>query len=436
MCSTNLYRIEKYCYFCADKIDNHYKTQDYSEVKKIWKIAVLVALVAGVSLWAKSRWRAWFSNMPEERYVSAAIPDRITLTPGEDFMSQRTVSWRCGNRIEQSYLELAHDGDTIIIKADGEIVESRGGVDAFYNVRIKRLKPGVVYSYRVTTGKASTGWFVAKMPNLEQESRRFIYFGDVQDTIGGESKKWFQKLYRSYGDVDFWACGGDLIEAPVDRYWNYFYSTVDSIITTVPIVNATGNHDYIKSLYLTIDPRWTRTFVYPQNGAKTAMGKSYYIDMPGMRYIVLDTNGIQDIVTVMGEYKWLRSALKSAGDKWKVVMFHHPIYSVRKSRNNVVVRNAFRPLLEKYGVHLVLQGHEHGYMRTVARDGAGAGNHPVYIISFMSPKVYAARKECEGSKIIADTRMYQVVDYGKNVMTMTAYSLDNDSILDEVKITK
>lgn len=405
-------------------------------MKKIWKIAVVVALAAGVSLWVKSRWRAWFSNMPEEQYASALMPDRITLTPGENFLSERTVSWRCGDHLMQSYLELAHNGDTAKIEAKGEVVESRGGVDAFYNVEIKGMKPGDMYSYRVTTGSAHSAWKTTTMAQSDLSSRSFLYFGDVQDTIGGESKKWFGKLYDKYSDVDFWACGGDLIEAPVDKYWNYFYTTVDSIITAMPIINATGNHDYIKSLYLTIDPRWTKTFVYPQNGAKTAMGKSYFVDLPDLRYIVLDTNGIQDIITVMGEYKWLRSVLQSAGTKWKVVMFHHPVYSVRKSRNNAVVRNAFRPLLEKYGVHLVLQGHEHGYMRTVSDCGAAAGNHPVYIISFMSPKAYVARKEREGSKIIPETRMYQVVNYDDKNMTMTAYSLENDSILDVVKITK
>lgn len=102
----------------------------------------------------------------------------------------------------------------------------------------------------------------------------------------------------------------------------------------------------------------------------------------------------------------------------------------------MVIRNAFRPLLEKYGVHLVLQGHEHGYMRTVAQTGVAAGNHPVYLISFMSPKAYTSRKEMEGSKIIPDTRMYQVIDYTDRQMTMTAYELETDSVLDEVKITR
>lgn len=405
-------------------------------VKRIWKIIIVVAVIAGVALWVKSRWRAWFSNVPEEEYVVSWSPDRITLTPGEDFMTQRTVSWRCGDELKESHLELAHNGDTVKVSANGEVVANRVGKDAFYATRLSDLTAGEQYSYCVVTGDSKSRWYSFTMPSNGLEHRRFLYFGDVQDTINGESHKWFAKLYSKFADVDFWACGGDLIEAPVDRYWNYLYASTDSILAMMPIFNATGNHDYIKSLYLTADPRWTRTFVYPQNGAKTAMGKSYYVDMPQMRFIVLDTNGIQDIISVMGEYSWLRSVLSDADGKWKVVMFHHPIYSVRKSRNNVVIRNAFRPLLEKYGVHLVLQGHEHGYMRTVAQTGVAAGNHPVYLISFMSPKAYTSRKEMEGSKIIPDTRMYQVIDYTDRQMTMTAYELETDSVLDEVKITR
>lgn len=403
-------------------------------MRKIWRIVVFLAVAVGLTLWVKSRWRAWFTNMPEEPYVASQVPDRITLTPGVDFMTQRTVAWRCGDKLEKSLLTLAHNGDTVNVAAKGEVVESRGGKDAFYNARITDLTPGERYSYQVSTGKQKSRWYSFSMPVPDDSVplRQFLYFGDVQDTIGGKSHEWFAKLYKGCGYMDFFACAGDLIEAPVDKYWNYFYQTTDSIFATIPILNATGNHDYIKSLYLTADPRWTRTFVYPQNGASTAMGKSYYIDLPMLRFIVLDTNGIQDIISVSGEYKWLRNVLRSAGDKWKVVMFHHPIYSVRKSRNNVVIRNAFRPLIEKYGVHLVLQGHEHGYMRTVSE----SGGHPVYVISYMSPKSYTARKEMAGSKIIPDTRMYQVVSYNDKAMSLMAFTLDTDSLVDIVGFDK
>ena len=156
------------------------------------------------------------------------------------------------------------------------------------------------------------------------------------------------------------------------------------------------------------------------------------IDMPGMRFIVLDTNGIQDCVTITTRYQWLKRVLASAGDKWKVVMWHHPAYSVRSSRINLPVRNTFVPLLERYGVHLVLQGHEHGFMRHIGTHG----DHPVYLISYMSPKSYKLRKSSPGFKVIADTPMYHIVDYNNSTMEVRSYALANDSIMDFVKISR
>ncbi len=250
--------------------------------------------------------------------------------------------------------------------------------------------------------------------------------------MGAQWGVWFPNPYRQYPDVDFWACAGDLIERPIETYWNYLYQSADSILATMPLLNSTGNHDYLKGLYLTIDPRWKHTFVYPENGAATAIGISYYIDMPGMRFIVLDTNGIQDCVTITARYQWLKRVLASTGDKWKVVMWHHPAYSVRSSRINLPVRNTFVPLLERYGVHLVLQGHEHGFMRHIGTHG----DHPVYLISYMSPKSYKLRKSSPGFKVIADTPMYHIVDYNNSTMEVRSYALANDSIMDFVKISR
>ena len=389
---------------------------------------VVVALIGALAVWVKSRWRAWFNNVPEVEYAVAQSPDRITLTPGADFASERTVSWRCGDSVRHAFLQLAHCGDTATVDAEGCVVESRAGCDAFYSARISGLAPDESYSYRAVTDGRASEWYTFRMPDGSRR-RRFVYFGDVQDTIGGHSHEWFAKLYGQFADADFWACAGDLIEAPVDSYWSYLYSSTDSILATMPIVNAAGNHDYIKSLYLTIDPRWEHNFVYPENGAATARGKSYYFDTPQMRFIVLDTNGVQDIVSAMGETQWLESALQGAGSRWKVVMMHHPIHSVRKGRNNVVIRNAFRPLLERYGVHIVLQGHEHGYMRTCAE-----GGKPVYVVSFMSPKSYQARNATDGVKIVPDTRTYQIIDYDDTMMRYRSFALDTDSIIDEFSI--
>jgi hypothetical protein len=59
---------------------------------------------------------------------------------------------------------------------------------------------------------------------------------------------------------------------------------------------------------------------------------------------------------------------KAAADpniKWKVVYFHKPIYtSPTNHAAETTVRNAMHPLFDKYGVDLVLQGHNHNFERS------------------------------------------------------------------------
>ena len=402
-------------------------------MKKYIKIAIPLVVIFAIALLVKSRWNAWFNNVPEPTFAAATMPDRITLTPGEDFMTQRTISWRCGDTLAPSSVTVVKaNGDFIKTEATGTIIKSRGGTDVFYKAQIDNLRPGKHYEYYVTTNGRTSRRYSFTMPQANKSTWQFLFFGDVQDTINGQSGKWFAKLQKKYPNVDFWACAGDLIERPTDPYWNYLYQTADSILATTPIVNATGNHDYLKSLYPTIDPRWKHTFAYPQNGPEIAMGLCYYIDFPDMRYIVIDTQGINDCFTLAARYNWLKKCLSGAVDKWKIVMYHHPAYSVRKNRNNLQIHNTFFPLIEKYEVHLVLQGHEHGYMTHIGTHN----DHPVYIVSYMSPKSYTARQPQPGFKIIPDTPMYHIVDYNDSQMVLHSYTLTTDSLIDCIKICR
>lgn len=402
--------------------------------KKIISYSIAAVVLIALSVWVKIRWVAWFVSLPETEFSYTQVPDRITLTPGEDLLTQRTVSWRCDTIERPSYLLLVSGNDTTSFKASPELVVCRGGKDMFYHVRLDGLHADSVYSYKVKTSGNESGWYKFRMPTAG-DKRRIMYVGDVQDTIGGNSGELFSKLYDKYRDVDFWAFGGDLIEAPVDKYWKYVYSSADSAFSTVPVVCATGNHEYIKNIYRKLDPRWTRTFVYPDNGARWMKGRSYYVGDDNMVFIVLDTNGLQDPFTLSAEYYWLRDILAENTGKWKIVMLHHPLYSVRPKKNNFIIRNTFGPLIEKYGVHLVLQNHEHGYMRMLSPD-SGKRGYPVYVLSHASPKSYKTVDKMDGARIIPDKRMYQIIETSGNVMTFKAYDAEQDSLLDVVRISK
>jgi hypothetical protein len=66
---------------------------------------------------------------------------------------------------------------------------------------------------------------------------------------------------------------------------------------------------------------------------------------------------------------WLETTLAASTQTWKIVALHHPPYSAGYQGSSMAAREAFVPLFERYGVQLVLSGHEHDYQRSVPING-------------------------------------------------------------------
>jgi 3',5'-cyclic AMP phosphodiesterase CpdA len=66
---------------------------------------------------------------------------------------------------------------------------------------------------------------------------------------------------------------------------------------------------------------------------------------------------------------WLERTLASAREPWRIVMLHHPPYSAGYQGSSEEARRLFVPLFERYGVQLVLSGHDHDYQRSVPING-------------------------------------------------------------------
>ena len=76
---------------------------------------------------------------------------------------------------------------------------------------------------------------------------------------------------------------------------------------------------------------------------------------------------------------WLEGKLKGDTSEWKVAFFHHPPYSSGgKHGSSTGLREVVEPLFLRYGVNIVLAGHEHFYERVKPQKGiyyfiSGAG---------------------------------------------------------------
>jgi 3',5'-cyclic AMP phosphodiesterase CpdA len=119
----------------------------------------------------------------------------------------------------------------------------------------------------------------------------------------------------------------------------------------VPFYATLGNHD---------DPA-KRTYKGFNMG-----GERYYTFVRGaVRFFVFDTN-IMDRTQIA----WIEESLKQSGDSWKIVYFHHPLYSDGdRHGSNVELRVILEPLFVRYGVSVAFSGHEHFYERTTPQKG-------------------------------------------------------------------
>jgi 3',5'-cyclic AMP phosphodiesterase CpdA len=95
-------------------------------------------------------------------------------------------------------------------------------------------------------------------------------------------------------------------------------------------------------------------------------GERYYsFTRPPVRFFILDTN-LMD----RAQLAWIDDTLERAAEPWKIVYFHHPIYSDGdRHGSNVELRVMLEPLLVRHGVPVVFSGHEHIYERTTPQKG-------------------------------------------------------------------
>ena len=128
----------------------------YKKTKITLIIILLLLTASGILL--KMRWSAWFANSPEEPYT---IPDsiaRVTIVPGQDFETERTVSWLCGEEERPATLAFRALRDTLVdtawqvIEASGDVVRSRAGQGAYYHACLSDLIAGETYQLRLRVG--------------------------------------------------------------------------------------------------------------------------------------------------------------------------------------------------------------------------------------------------------------------------------------------
>ena len=96
-------------------------------------------------------------------------------------------------------------------------------------------------------------------------------------------------------------------------------------------------------------------------------GKLYYTfsPKPEIRFFALEST-----YPVPEQIRWLEKELKASGSNWKIVFFHHPLYSSGdRHGSDLRLREVLEPLFLANNISVVLTGHDHFYERVKPQNG-------------------------------------------------------------------
>jgi predicted phosphodiesterase len=175
-------------------------------------------------------------------------------------------------------------------------------------------------------------------------------------------------------------------EGTFEEFQTHYFDYYRGIMSRVPFFATPGNHEYTlgdAKAYLAVHGLPSQTVPHSDRG------RYYSFDWGNAHFVSLDSN--LPLIKAVEEdgpmLRWLEHDLNATRQFWRIVFFHHPPYAVGPNENQVLsamARESIVPILERYGVQVVLNGHEHSYQRSQSlRAGAttNPGEGTVYITS-------------------------------------------------------
>jgi predicted phosphodiesterase len=337
---------------------------------------------------------------------------------------------------------------------------------AFSNkVVVTGLVDSTSYVYRVGDG---SNWSDAyAFSTRDQRKFSFLIVGDPQlgskatgpKTLDADTAGWVDTMNKAtakYPASSFLVSLGDEVndynkrEVQDGEYAAYFSPAQ---LKSLPVATVNGNHDFQMGEYY--------GFHYNQPNSSGVYGISYGNDgdywfvYGGALFMMLNSN----TESVATHDVFIRDAVaKNPGAKWRIVGFHHSIYSEAEHVTDPDVvdrRSNYAPIFDRYKIDVVLQGHDHSYTRTFQLLGGkpqqaqlnanGAAVDP-------AGTLYLTFNSGSGSKFYdwkdAAPEVYSAVRWqGKvpsfgslsidsNTLTLNVYRTDDMSVIDSCSIVK
>ena len=129
----------------------------------------------------------------------------------------------------------------------------------------------------------------------------------------------------------------------------------------LPLATTIGNHDATNKSY---SFHFNNPNPFTEEKSPSAAGNGYYYTYGSALFIVLNTNNYN----CADHEALIQKAVKAnPNTRWRIVTFHQDIYGSgadHSESDGMALRTQLTPIMDKYDIDVVLQGHDHSYSRS------------------------------------------------------------------------
>jgi len=268
--------------------------------------------------------------------------------------------------------------------------------ETIHKIVLSGLEPGTTYTYRVAAGRRTTRAYSFTTAPAAPGPFNFLVWGDNQSGV-----RMAERVCKAMGatEANFVMSVGDVVDRGINwDEWTYQYLVpARHFQSTKPSFIAMGNHEYGGYDGNPDVEAWEYYFKHPMTSPGS--NKYWYSFVYGnAHFIILEPLRLQwmphedpslgnTVAPDDPQLVWLEGELKANRGKhdWTLVFYHEPAYLQTWSGGyhdgEDFIRNGVVPILERYGVDMVFNGHTHAYERGLPHPDTEAGNSITYIIT-------------------------------------------------------
>lgn len=403
-------------------------------------------LVLGVGATEAERNLAWYSDVDVEQVAQIAKAADVT---GDEFPAS---------------------AETVEASASGETTSGEYFRDASFD----GLEENTEYVYRV--GSDEAGWSETQSFRTQAFSGdfSFLFFGDPQvgasGNLANDEAGWIDTMNvatESHPNSELLFSAGDQVNtaSSEDEYTSFL---APEQMRSIPLVATNGNHDVGSKAYEQHYNLPNEDLTAGAAGNDSSSGGDYWFIYKDVLFVNINSNSRDHD----SHAEFMRKVVEEHGDaaKWKVVAFHHSIYSVASHATDgdiIERRDALPSTISELGFDVALMGHDHHYTRSyLIQDGELADAAEVAGQEKVEAKngevLYLTANSASGSKYYdlngaqndedhwwssvrnqEKVRNYSVLDVTDDSITMTTLRSEANgdeapvnSVVDEVELTR